>query len=93
MTELDEAKLRHPSTGSLQQIIATSGVRAFNTGYEHGVLSERERLLKELEELTNAFNSGLPSSAWIRDLYRFVRYQRVIENDNELTEEEYDAKI
>ena len=35
--ELDEAKLRHPSTGVLQEVIANSSVRAFNSGFEHGV--------------------------------------------------------
>jgi hypothetical protein len=46
MSELDEAKLRHPSTGALQEVIATNAVRAFNTGVKH----ESERTAKAIEQ-------------------------------------------
>lgn len=42
--ELDETKLRHPSTGVLQEVIASSSVRAFNSGFEHGARLERQRI-------------------------------------------------
>jgi len=49
--ELDEAKLRHPSSGVLQEVIATNSVRAFNSGVEHGAKLERGRIVKLLEEV------------------------------------------
>lgn len=49
--ELDEAKLRHPSSGVLQEVIATNSVRAFNSGVEHGAKLERNRIVKLLEEV------------------------------------------
>lgn len=46
ITELDEAKLRHPSSGQLQEIIANNSVRAFNSGYLSGAYDERLRLVE-----------------------------------------------
>lgn len=48
--ELEEAKLRHPSTGVLQEVIATNSVRAFNSGIEHGAKLERQRVLQIIED-------------------------------------------
>ena len=60
MSELDEAKLRHPSTGALQEVIATNAVRAFNTGVKH----ERDRIEKIVKEY-----SGKPDFTMSNLLY------------------------
>lgn len=48
---LEAEKLRHPSSGVLQEVIATNSVRAFNSGVEHGAKLERGRIVKMLEEV------------------------------------------
>ena len=48
--ELAEAKLRHPSSGMLQEVIASNAVRAFNEGFERGRVAERESIVELLEE-------------------------------------------
>jgi hypothetical protein len=42
---IEDAKLRHPSSGQLQEIIATSTGRAYNSGYLAGAYDERLRIL------------------------------------------------
>lgn len=56
--ELDEAKLRHPSSGVLQEVIATNSVRAFNSGVEHGVRLERGRIVGLLNEVLDFDNDS-----------------------------------
>ena len=45
----------------LQDIIVTSSVKAFNSGLAHGVIQERERIIKLLEEYLHKLlhNHGL----------------------------------
>jgi hypothetical protein len=52
MSELDEARLRHPSSGQLQEVIATNTLRSFNSGVQRGELQERERILKVIKSFT-----------------------------------------
>lgn len=42
----------------LQDIIVTSSVKAFNSGLAHGVIQERERIIKLLEEAREAQPCG-----------------------------------
>lgn len=56
--ELDEAKLRHPSSGVLQEVIATNSVRAFNSGVEHGAKLERGRIVGLLNEVLDFDNDS-----------------------------------
>lgn len=58
LTDLDEAMQRHPSSGQLQEIIASNSVRAFNNGVEHGAIQERERLISLLESQIGAYEDG-----------------------------------
>ena len=56
--ELEQAKLRHPSTGALQEIIATTAQRAFNTGVQH----EQERIVKLITDKVATLDGMRPES-------------------------------
>lgn len=47
--ELAEAKLRHPSSGMLQEVIASNAVRAYNEGFERGAADKMAEIIKLLE--------------------------------------------
>jgi hypothetical protein len=58
MSELNEAKLRHPSTGALQEVIATTAQRAFNTGVQH----EQDRIVKLISDKVTILDGMRPES-------------------------------
>jgi hypothetical protein len=56
--ELGEAKLRHPSNGMLQEVIATNAVRAFNEGFGRGRMAEQERVLDVVKQWRKELLNG-----------------------------------
>jgi hypothetical protein len=61
--------------------------------FYQGVKSERERILKDLTDLADRFNTSTPSSYWIRDLYRFIETQFARTHENSANPRFVDAEI
>lgn len=57
---IEEAMLRHPSASSLQEVIASNAVRAFNSGVKH----EHDRIVKIINQY-----SGKPDFTMANLLY------------------------
>jgi hypothetical protein len=66
---------------------------AFNRGVESGKIQERERILKDLTDLADRFNTSTPTSHWIRDLYRFIETEFARTHENNLNPRFADAEI
>ena len=61
--------------------------------FYQGVKSERERILKDLTDLADRFNTSTPTSYWIRDLYRFIETEFARTHENSANPRFVDAKI
>jgi hypothetical protein len=61
--------------------------------FYQGVQSERERILKDLTDLADRFNTSTPSSYWIRDLYRFIETEFARTHENSANPRFADTKI
>jgi hypothetical protein len=61
--------------------------------FYQGVQSERERILKELTDLADRFNTSTATSHWIRDLYRFIETQFAQTHENNSNPRFQDAEI
>jgi hypothetical protein len=61
--------------------------------FYQGVQSERERILKDLTDLADRFNTSTPTSYWIRDLYRFIETQFARTHENSANPRFPDAEI
>jgi hypothetical protein len=55
--------------------------------------AERERILKDLTDLADRFNTSTPSSHWIRDLYRFIETEFARTHENSANPRFVDAEI
>jgi hypothetical protein len=63
------------------------------SAFYQGVKSERERILTDLTDLADRFNTSTPTSHWIRDLYRFIETQFAQTHENNPNPRFVDAKI
>ena len=61
--------------------------------FYQGVQSERERILKDLTDLADRFNTSTPTSYWIRDLYRFIETEFARTHENSANPRFVDAEI
>jgi hypothetical protein len=64
---IEEAMLRHPSSGQLQEIIAGNATRAFNSGVKH----EHDRIVKIINQY-----SGKPDFTMANLLYLISKESR-----------------
>jgi hypothetical protein len=77
----------------MSSVVTFDCVDAYYSGVARGKSDERERILTDLTDLADRFNTSTPTSHWIRDLYRFIENQSARTHENSANPRFVDAEI